>query len=101
MWNLVLTLQFPRDLTQFLGISKGLSFVLSGISRGNVKKKKFQGGGVKKVYPHSPPPPPPLTPNLDIWILSGIAHLDKARRPAGSSQSKYSEGVQSMENIYK
>ena len=95
MWNLVLTLEFPRDLTQFSGISKGLSFVLSGISRGNVKKmKNSRGGGAKKVDPHSPPSPP-------IWILSGIAHLDKARRPAGSSQSKYSEGVQSMENIYK
>ena len=94
MWNLVLTLEFPRDLTQFCGISKGLSFVLSGISRVNVKKMKNSRGGVKKVYPHSPPSPP-------IWILSGITHLDKARRPAGSSQSKYSEGVQSMENIYK
>ena len=60
MWNflvsLVLTLEFPRDLTQFCGISKGLSFVLSGISRGNVKKEKFQGGGVKKVYPNPPHP---------------------------------------------
>ena len=64
MWNfqgsLFLVLEFPRDLTQFC-----LSFVLSGISRGKVKKKKKKiPGGGGGVYPQPP-----------VWIFSAIAHF--------------------------
>ena len=57
MWNfhgsLFLALEFLRDLTQFCGISQGLSFVLSGICRDKVKKKKNSRAVFTKVYPQS------------------------------------------------
>ena len=59
--SLFLALEFLRDLTQFCGISQGLSFVLFGICRDKVKKKeKFQGSFHKSIS--------------SILIFSGIAH---------------------------
>ena len=57
MWNfqgsLFLALEFPNDLTQFCGISRGWA-VLSGISRGKVKKVRNSRGVFKKVYLQPP-----------------------------------------------
>ena len=68
-----MALEFPRDLTQFCGISR-LSYVLSGTSRGKVKKWEIPGGFSKKVYPQPHPPPPP------VWIFSGIANWDNQEK---------------------
>ena len=64
--------EFPGVFVFGLGISKGsntiswniqrLSFVLSGIPRGKVKKLKNPGGFEKTI-----------SSNLPIWIFSGIA----------------------------
>ena len=77
-------MDFPGVFVFDLGISKGfntilwniqgLSFALSGISWGKVKKKRknpwWSGGGgwgFEKVY---------LQPLLPVWIFSGIVHWE-------------------------
>ena len=65
IWNFqgswFLALKFPMDLTKMCGIYRhqGWSFVLSGISKGKVKKWKIPGGFQKK-YVLNPPLPPPI-----------------------------------------
>ena len=59
MWDfqgsLLLVLEFPRYLSNtILWNTEGLSFVLSGVSRGKVKKWKIPGG-VSKKYILNPP----------------------------------------------
>ena len=53
--------------TVLWNIQEGLRFVLSGISRGKVKKWKIPEGVSKKYILN---PPPSLTP---VWIFFGIA----------------------------
>ena len=74
--SLFLALEFPRDQTQFCGISRGwMSFVLSGISS---KKMKNSRRFFKKLYPQ---PPPPSSP---VWIFSTIAHFIRPPHSTGS-----------------
>ena len=66
MWNfqgsLFLALEFPRDLTQFCGISRGGAFFVWNSQR-LIKKKKNSRGVFKKVCPQ------PL-----CLFFSGIVH---------------------------
>ena len=65
--SLFLALEFPKDLTQLCGISRGWSLFCLVVPGEKKKNEKLQGGF--KIYP--PPPPPPTPP---VLIFSGIAH---------------------------
>ena len=72
MWNFQGSLFFGLGISKgsntILWIIQGLTFLLSGISRGIVKKMKNSRVVFKKMYPNPP-----------VWIFSRIAHYEKGK----------------------
>ena len=63
----VFGLEISKESNIILWNIQELSFVLSGNSRGKVKKIENSTRFIKKVYPVTPPPP--------VWIFSGIVSI--------------------------